>query len=262
MTIQDKFAALRRSGEKALVCFFTAGDQPLEDLPEIVSLLAEAGADIIEIGIPFSDPFGEGPTIQDSSQRALENGASLSKILDAISQCKVDIPLVTMGYYNPVLRFGLAEYAKRSKEAGCTGTIVSDLVPDEAHDWDSACESAGLETIYLVAPTSTQERIHQVTSQSTGFVYVVSRTGVTGAESAVPMEISGLVRKVKDLTEKPVCVGFGISTPAHVKLVCQEADGAVVGSAVVSMFHKHWSNPSERPLISEFVRSLKSATAP
>ena len=260
MTISDKFDSLRQKGEKALVCFFTAGDQSLEDLPEIVALLESSGADIVEIGIPFSDPFGEGPTIQDSSQRALENGASLSKILAAIANCQVKIPIVTMGYYNPVLRFGLDSFAQRSKEVGCTGTIVSDLVPDEAADWDAACKEVGLETIYLVAPTSTEVRIHQVVTQSTGFVYVVSRTGVTGAESAVPLEICGLVRNVKSLTGKPVCVGFGISTPAHVRLVCEEADGAVVGSALVSMLHKYWGNPSEHHLIVEFVRALKEAT--
>jgi tryptophan synthase alpha chain len=260
MTIREKFEELRSRGEKVLVCFFTAGDQPLEDLPAIVDLLEQSGADIIEIGLPFSDPFGEGPTIQDSSQRALENGASLSKILDAVEKCGSNIPLVTMGYYNPILRFGLEPFVQRSKTVGSTGTIVSDLVPDEAALWDEACEKHGLETIYLVAPTSTDERISQVTSQSTGFVYVVSRTGVTGAESAVPLEISSLVRMVKDLTSKPVCVGFGISTPDHVKLVCEQADGAVVGSAIVSLLHKHWSDPDKRHLIGEYVRSLKDAT--
>ena len=261
MTIQDKFADLQSRGEKALVCFFTAGDQPLDDLPDIVAMLESSGADIVEIGLPFSDPFGEGPTIQNSSQRALENGASLTKILAAMSNCKVSIPLVTMGYYNPILRYGLDAFAKRSREVGATGTIVSDLVPDEATDWDKACQKNGLETIYLVAPTSTEQRIQQVTAQSTGFVYIVSRTGVTGTESVVPTEISGLVRKVKSLTDKPACVGFGISTPAHVRLVCQEADGAVVGSAIVSMLHKHWANPNERKLISDYIRSLKAATA-
>ena len=260
MTIQSKFEALQARGEKALVCFFTAGDQPLEELPEIVELLANAGADIIEVGIPFSDPFGEGPTIQDSSQRSLENGTSLSKILEAMSKCKTTVPLVTMGYYNPILRYGLDSFAKESKRIGATGTIVSDLVPDEASDWDEACSANGLETIYLVAPTSTEKRMKQVSAQSTGFVYVVSRTGVTGAESSVPIEISALVRRVKDLSAKPVCVGFGISTPDHVKMVCQTADGAVVGSAIVSLLHKHWKTPDERPIISDFVRSLKNAT--
>jgi len=261
MTIQEKFRDLQAKGEKALVCFFTAGDQPLDDLPAIVSLLEANGADVIEIGIPFSDPFGEGPTIQASSQRALDHGVTLARILDAISKCHATIPIVTMGYYNPILRFGLEDFAQRSRAVGSTGTIVSDLVPDEAAAWDAACANNGLDTIYLVAPTSTDERIRQVTSQSTGFVYVVSRTGVTGAESEVPQEISFLVKKVKSLTDKPACVGFGISTPAHVRLVCQEADGAVVGSAIVSMLHKHWAQPEERQQIGDFVRSLKDATA-
>ncbi|MBS1702008.1 MAG: tryptophan synthase subunit alpha [Armatimonadetes bacterium] len=261
MTIHDKFSELRQRGEKALVCFFTAGDQPLEDLPAIVALLESSGADVIEIGIPFSDPFGEGPTIQASSQRALDQGVTLTGILEAIAKCNASIPLVTMGYYNPILRFGLDDFAKKSKEVGSTGTIVSDLVPDEAGEWDKACAANGIETIYLVAPTSTDERINQVAGQSTGFVYVVSRTGVTGAESAVPPEISQLVRKVKALTDKPACVGFGISTPDHVRLVCREADGAVVGSAVVAKLHQHWGHPDERSKIAEYIRSLKDATA-
>ena len=260
MTLHQKFEELKSTGEKALVLFFTAGDQPLEDLPELVTFLTENGADIIEIGIPFSDPFGEGPTIQASSQRALDHGVSLSGILAAISKCSVDIPLVTMGYYNPVLRYGLVEFAAKAKESGSAGTIVTDLVPDEAANWEKACESQGLDTIYLVAPTSTEERLQQVTSQSTGFVYVVSRTGVTGAESEVPPEISSLVQRVKDLTSKPAIVGFGISTPAHVRLVCQLADGAAVGSALVTLLHKHWSRPEERHLIAEYIQSLKAAT--
>lgn len=260
MTISEKFAELKSRGEKALVCFFTAGDQPLDELPSIVALLEENGADIIEIGIPFSDPFGEGPTIQASSQRALDHGASLSAIMGAISQCKASIPLVTMGYYNPILRFGLEEFAIKSHEVGSAGTIISDLVPDEAKAWDDASKAAGIETIYLVAPTSTDQRIHEVANQTTGFVYVVSRTGVTGAESSVPPEVSGLVKKVKSLTDKPACVGFGISTPDHVRMVCQEADGAVVGSALVSLLHKKWGTEEGKLEIAAFVRELKKAT--
>lgn len=260
MTLTEKFSDLASRGEKALVCFFTAGDQPLEDLPRIVSLLEEAGADAIEIGIPFSDPFGEGPTIQHSSQRALENGASVSKILDAISRCNASIPLVTMGYYNPVLRTGLDEYATRSRAVGCTGTIISDLIPDEADDWDAASAAAGLETIYLCAPTSTSTRIEEVARRSTGFVYAVSRTGVTGAESAVPPEVKDLVARVRALTPKPVCVGFGISKPEHVRMVCSVADGAVVGSALVKCLHECWGTADAESKVSALVRELKAAT--
>lgn len=261
MTLTQKFAELAGRGEKALVCFFTAGDQPLDDLPRIVALLEEAGADAVEIGIPFSDPFGEGPTIQASSQRALDNGATVSKILDAISKCNASIPLVTMGYYNPVLRTGLADYAELSKKAGCTGTIISDLIPDEADDWDRASADAGIETIYLCAPTSTSERIAQVASRSTGFIYAVSRTGVTGAESEVPPEVTDLVSRVRALTNKPVCVGFGISKPEHVRLVCSVADGAVVGSALVKALHENWGTPDGEAKVAQLVRELKAATA-
>jgi tryptophan synthase alpha chain len=257
-TLDSKFAELKQKGEKALICFFTAGDQPLSDLPKIVSLLEQAGADIIEIGIPFSDPFGEGPTIQASSQRALDNGATPESILDAISRCETSIPLLTMGYYNPVLRKGLDRFAASSKSAGVTGTIISDLVADEGDDWDVASAKQGLETIYLVAPTSSESRIQEVAARSTGFVYVVSRTGVTGAENAVPLEVSGLVNRCKQLTDKPVCVGFGISTPEHVKMVCESADGAVVGSAIVKVLHDKWE--SDRNSISRFVSALKAET--
>ncbi len=260
MTLTEKFSQLSAKSEKALVCFFTAGDQPLSDLPRIVALLEQSGADAIEIGIPFSDPFGEGPTIQDSSQRALENGASVSKILEAIAQCRASIPLVTMGYYNPVLRCGLSGYAARSKAAGCTGTIISDLIPDEADAWDAASLEAGLETIYLCAPTSTSARIEQVARRSTGFIYAVSRTGVTGAESAVPPEVKDLVARVRALTSKPVCVGFGISKPEHVQMVCSVADGAVVGSALVKCLHENWRSSDGEQKVSKLVSELKAAT--
>lgn len=260
MTLAEKFAQLKNSGEKALICFFTAGDQPLEDLPKIVSLLAESGADVVEVGIPFSDPFGEGPTIQASSQRALDNGTTPLGILASIAKCESDIPVVTMGYYNPILRMGLDEFAKASKDSKSTGTIVSDLVPDEAGAWNEASAKAGIETIYLVAPTSTDERIQQVAAITTGFVYVVSRTGVTGAESSVPADVAGLVQKVKSLTDKPACVGFGVSTPEHVQLVCQVADGAVVGSSIVKILHEKWGSESGREEIQAYVKSLKEAT--
>ncbi|HWD38473.1 MAG TPA: tryptophan synthase subunit alpha [Fimbriimonas sp.] len=258
-TLAEKFSDLKSRNEKALVLFFTAGDQPLEELPAIVATLVEGGADVIEVGIPFSDPFGEGPTIQASSQRALDHGATPSGILQAITRAKATVPIVTMGYYNPVLRYGLGKFAQESRKSGVAGTIINDLVPDESDAWCTASESAGIETIFLVAPTSSEERIHQVAERTTGFVYVVSRTGVTGAENQVPEDVSNLVRKVKGLTEKPVCVGFGVSKPEHVRMVCQVADGAVVGSALVNLLHEEW--PDGRQRIVEFVRSLKTATS-
>ena len=257
-----KFAELRSRGEKALVLFVTAGDPPLEELPAVLSALAEGGADIIEIGIPFSDPFGEGTTIQASSQRALDAGTTSRAIFEALGKVSLDVPVVTMGYYNPVLRLGLEEFAWQSAGAGASGTIISDLVPDEADAWCAASEAAGIDTVFLVAPTSTEARIREVAERSTGFVYVVSRTGVTGAENAVPPDVHDLVRRVKASTDRPICVGFGISTPEHVRLICEVADGAVIGSALVKKLHERWDDGRGRDLIVEFVRSLKKATLP
>ena len=240
--------------------FFTAGDQPLDDLPGILDTLTEGGADVIEVGIPFSDPFGEGPTIQSSSQRSLDAGATPTKILQAIASASPQAPVVTMGYYNPILRFGLREFTHASRMAGVCGTIVSDLIPDESDAWCDASAAEGIDTIFLVAPTSTEERISEVSRRSTGFVYAVSRTGVTGAENQVPQDVSTLVELVQGLTDRPVCVGFGISKPEHVRMVCEVADGAVVGSFLVDLLHREWDSGRGRDKIIRAVRELKKAT--
>ena len=251
--------SLRARGEKALVVFITAGDQPLADLPRLVAALEAGGADAIEIGIPFSDPFGEGPTIQASSQRALDHGATPGAILDAIAGVRANVPLLTMGYVNPVMRMGWQAFARRSAEAGVSGTIVSDLVPDEADAWCAASAAAGLDTVFLAAPTSTEARLSEVARRSTGFVYAVSRTGVTGAENEVPPEVGDLVARIQARTDRPVCVGFGISTPDHVRLVCHVADGAVVGSALVKLLHEHWGSDGDETRVTGFLRELKAA---
>lgn len=261
-TLANRFELLRQRNEKALVLFLTAGDQPLAELGEVIGALVEGGADVVEVGIPFSDPFGEGPIIQASSQRALDNGATPKKILAAIAGIESEVPIVTMGYYNPILRFGLNEFAQASSAAGVSGTIVSDLVPDEAEAWCDASKQAGLDTIFLVAPTSTEARIDEVCLRTTGFVYAVSRTGVTGSENQVPTDVGELVRRIKGSTQKPVCVGFGISTPAHVRMVCNVADGAVVGSYLVNLLHQEWKGGLGRQTIVDEVRALKSATLP
>ncbi len=246
--------------EKALVLFITAGDQPLDQLPDVLRALEDGGADAIEIGIPFSDPFGEGPTIQASSQRSLEHGTTVKAVLDAMGQAKIGIPLLTMGYTNPVMRFGLREFASASRQAGSCATILSDLTPDESDAWCEASAEVDLRTVFLVAPTSPAFRIEEVARRSTGFVYIVSRTGVTGAENAVPVDISGLVTRVKALTDKPAYVGFGISSPEHVRLVCEFADGAVVGSALVKKLHEEWRDGNGASSITSFVRALKAGT--
>ncbi len=259
-TLTQRFEDLSSRGEKALILFFTAGDQPLEQLPQIVDALIEGGADAVEVGIPFSDPFGEGPIIQASSQRSLDRGTTPLAILQQLEKLEVSVPIVTMGYYNPILRMGLEVFAQESVRANCTGTIISDLVPEEADEWCIASTNAGLETVFLVAPTSTQSRIEEVARRTTGFVYVVSRTGVTGTENKVPADVKKLVARVQRLTAKPACVGFGISSPEHVRMVCEASSGAVIGSALVRMLHDQWDDGRGRQRVIDYVRELKAAT--
>lgn len=255
-----RFAALRAQGEKALVVFVTAGDPSLDELPAILETLAEAGADVIEVGVPFSDPIADGPTIQASSQRALERGATPSKVLEALRGVDLDVPRVLMGYYNTVLRRGLETFAVSAAEAGVSGTIISDLTPEEAGPWRIASRAHGLDTIFLVAPTSTDARLDLACSMATGFVYAVSRTGVTGTGVEVSADVGTLVRKVQARTETPVCVGFGISTPEHVRAVCADADGAVVGSWLVDLLAQHWQGGAGREKVRAAVAELKAAT--
>jgi tryptophan synthase alpha chain len=258
--LAERFARLRAKGEKALVLFVTAGDPPLEEPPAILETLAEAGADVIEVGMPFSDPIADGPTIQASSQRALDCGATPSKVLEALGAVQLDVPRVLMGYYNPVLRRGLDAFAAAAAAAGVSGTIISDLTPEEAQPWRDASLTHGLDTIFLVAPTSTEARLEMACSMATGFVYAVSRTGVTGAGNQVPADVGSLVRRVRAHTETPVCVGFGISTPEHVRAVCADADGAVVGSWLVDLLAQHWQGGAGREKVRSAVAELKAAT--
>lgn len=254
------FAALRSRGEKALVCYVTAGDPSLEDLPNILSALEEGGADVIEIGLPFSDPIADGPTIQASTQRALDRGVSPRKVLAAASHAKVSAPLVLMGYTNPVHHWGFEAFAKAARESGISGTILSDLTPEESDDWVAASRAADLDTIFLAAPTSTDDRLRAVCQRSSGFVYAVSRTGVTSALVEVPPEVQGLVGRIKTFTDLPVGVGFGISRPEHVRMVCQVADAAVVGSSLVDLLARVWDEGRGRAQVVDYVASLKAAT--
>ena len=259
-SVSAHLGALRARGEKALVLFVTAGDQPLEQLPALIEALEEGGADLIEIGVPFSDPFGEGVTIQASSQRSLDNGTTVRSVLEALQEASPHVPLVTMGYVNPVMRFGFLEYAVALAAIGVAGSIIQDLVPEEADVWCDEAATNGLETIFLAAPTSTESRIDEVCRRSTGFVYAVSRTGVTGAGQEAPPEVAQLVGKLRDKTELPVCVGFGISKPEHVRMVCAVADGAIVGSSLVELLHRQWDGGKGKSEVIEYVRSLKAAT--
>lgn len=260
MDLSSKFAELASRNEKALVLFVTAGDPPLSELPAVLQLLQDAGADVIELGIPFSDPIADGPVIQASSQRALDRGTTPLAVLQALSHAKITVPVVLMTYYNPVLRVGLDRFASQAREAGASGVIVTDLTAEEADPWIAAASHAGLDRIFLAAPTSTDERLNEVCRRSTGFVYCVSRTGVTGAAESVPAEVSGLVSRLKARTSIPVCVGFGITKPEHVRNICSVADGAVVGTWLVQLLHEKWQGGEGAEEIAQQVREMKQAT--
>ena len=257
------FEKLRERGEKALICFVTAGDPSAELTVEVVKTLARAGVDAVEIGLPFSDPLADGPSIQASSQRSLDKGMTTRKALELVSQIRAsvpDLPLILMTYYNPIRRFGLSEYAAAAAAAGADAHIVTDLTPEEAAEWKSASEANGLDTVFLVAPTSTDVRMQIVANISTGFVYCVSRTGVTGAKQDVPAELTGVVERIKSRTQVPVCVGFGISTPEHVKKISAFSDGVVVGSSLVDLLHREHDNPALQQIVFDYITTLKDAT--
>lgn len=258
--IERTFADLRARGERALVLYVTAGDPSLEDLPAVVDALVEGGADLIEVGLPFSDPIADGPTIQASTQRALDRGVTPTAVLDAVGAIESPVPLVLMGYYNPVLRFGHEAFARAASRAGFDGTIVTDLTVEESGDWVKASCAHGMDNVFLAAPTSTDARLDEVCRRASGFVYAVSRTGVTGAAQEAPVEVQSLVRRLKARTEVPVCVGFGISTPEHVRMVCEVADGAVIGSWLVNALAETWDGGRGRGALVERLRALKDAT--
>jgi len=260
--IDDRFARLRDSGGKALICFVTAGDPNLETTRRIVLALEKAGADIVELGVPFSDPIADGPSIQASSMRALESGTNVPKVLDLVRAIRreSEIPLVLMTYYNLVMHYGIARFAEDASNAGVDGAILSDLTPEDAGEWKSAADAAGINTVFLLAPTSTEDRIRRVAELASGFVYCVSRTGVTGARSEMAQGVCELVGRIRAGTDMPIAVGFGISTPEHVREVCEYADGAVVGSVLVNLIAEKAGSPSLLDELNHLVSALKAAT--
>jgi tryptophan synthase alpha chain len=258
--LSARFETLRGKNEKALVLFVTAGDPSLDQVPEILHALQDSGADVIELGIPFTDPIADGPTIQASSQRALDRGVKPRDVLNMLKDVELEIPLVLMGYLNPMLRMGYDNFATTCLERRASATIVCDVTPEEAGEWLAVSRNHGLDTIFLAAPTSTQTRLEMVARHSTGFVYALSRTGVTGAASQAGDEVERLVGDLRKLTKTPICVGFGISQPDHVRRVCQVADGAVVGSYLVDLLAKDWQGGAGKAKISDTVQALKDAT--
>jgi len=259
--IARRFEELRRVGELGLVAYITAGDPTLETSARIVLALAEAGADVVELGVPFSDPIADGPTIQRASERALRSGTTLEGVLALINKVrpKTDVPLVLFSYFNPVLQMGLEKFSAAAGQAGADGVLITDLTPEEAGDYREALRARGLDTIFLAAPTSTDARLRLIAESSTGFLYLISRTGVTGAREALPEDLPQLVRRTRALTRLPVAVGFGISLPGHVSILGGLADAAVVGSALVAEIERASSVDAAVAAVAERVRALKQA---
>ena len=259
--IESKFADLKRCDRRALIPFITAGDPDLATTELLLAELARAGADLIEVGVPFSDPVADGPVIQRASERALRNGVTLRALLGclAASRRAIEIPIVLFSYFNPLLQFGLERLAREARTAGVDGILVTDLVPEEASDWEKILQANAIDPIFLVAPTTSDARLKRITARARGFVYAISRTGVTGARQEMEGGAQALVRRVRDCTDLPVAVGFGVTTAQHVRDVWRFADAAVVGSAIVQEIERCASDDQVVRQVGEFVRGLLQA---
>jgi len=259
--IAKRFAELRATGELGIVAYITAGDPTLSGTRDYVLALAEAGADIVELGVPFSDPLADGPTIQRASERALKSGTTLAGVLALVRQIRQSsqVPLVLFSYFNPILQMGLEKFAAAAAEAGADGVLVTDLTPEESAEYRQILQAHHLDTIFLAAPTSTDERLMKIAACSSGFLYLISRTGVTGAKDALPDDLPALLRRARRFTQLPIAVGFGISLPGHVSVLGGLADAAVVGSALVSEIEKASSPEAAATALRDRVRALKEA---
>ena len=257
-----RFEELRNEGDGALVAFVVAGHPDVERSSRILLAIADAGADVIELGIPFSDPLADGPVIQAASQAALSKDVTPAQVLEmAASLRRVrDLPIVIMTCYNPIVQLGIETFARNSGAAGVDGVIVTDLPPEEAAEGIGVATRHQVDTIFLLAPTSPPDRVKKIVDLATGFVYCVSRMGVTGARAELPADLKDFVGRIRARTQKPVAVGFGVSRPEHVAEVCGLADGAVVGSAVVSLIDRELSSAGLEQSVAGFVKELKAAT--
>lgn len=256
--ITKLFEVKKKEGRKSLVVFLTAGDPDVETTGELILALEEAGADLIEVGIPFSDPIADGPTIQKASQRALGAGATLKKIISMLGRARqrTQIPLMLFSAYNPLLKYGAANLMEDAKRIGIDGFLVPDLPPDESEEFQSLVNDNDMHFINLIAPTTTPERIEFIASRSSGFIYYISLLGVTGARETLAKDIESRVQQIKSATDIPVVVGFGVSKPEHVRQIARISDGVVVGSAIVNIIEKFGKSPQLIPEVKNFVSSL------
>jgi tryptophan synthase alpha chain len=258
--IKQKFLDLKRQNRKAFIAFITAGDPDLKTTEDLVKAFEKAGVDIIELGIPFSDSLADGPTIQASFHRALKKGVTVKKILETVKRIRLrsSIPIALMGSYNPILRFGEEKFVKACAHVGVDGLIIPDLPPEESRVLCQAAGNFDIATIFFVAPTSKDERIRANTKASSGFVYYVALTGITGTQKAVAQSVVKHIKRIKGFTKKPVCAGFGISTPRQVKDIGRVADGVIVGSAIVKKIEEY---RGQRDLVGKVARYVHSLCA-
>ncbi len=263
--IDQRFAGLAQTAEKALITYIMAGDPSLEITASLIRILARSGADLIELGVPFSDPLADGPSIQLAGQRALAAGANLAAILDMLSDVRkdTDVPLVLMSYFNPVLQFGLQEFAARASVAGVDGVILPDLPLEESGRILQLLGEQAVHLVPLLAPTSTEDKIHRVAQGDNGFVYCVSLTGVTGTRESLPEGVDLFLQRVKRQVKQPIAVGFGISNPQQARQLGPYADGVIVGSAIVNLIEKYGRETTRLEAeISHFVGTLKESLKP
>jgi tryptophan synthase alpha chain len=260
--ISQTFERLQKTHERALIPYVTAGDPDLEMTKTLVRELVRCGGDLIEIGVPFSDPLADGPIIQRASQRALQGGTTLRKILQMVSELRrdVDVPLVLMTYYNPVFRYGEEAFVADALDAGVDGIIVPDLPPEEAQTLIDLTDDTPLDLIFLAAPTSTSARLALISEASRGFIYYVSRLGTTGVRDQLADDLRLMLENLRASTAKPIAVGFGVSTPEHVRLVAELADGVVVASAILKLMEDLEDQADRLEHVGDFVAALKTAT--
>jgi tryptophan synthase alpha chain len=256
----ETFRALRAAGRTGLVTYVTAGDPTLQLTADLLHRIDRAGADVLEVGVPFSDPLADGPVIQRATERALASGATLAGVLDMLQGIRGQIraPIILFSYANPILRLGLMPFVERARAAGVDGVLTLDLPPEEAEDFRAALSGAGIDTIFLLSPTTTAERIRRAAALGGGFLYGISRLGVTGIRESVAESARDLARRVRAETGMPLALGFGLSQPDHIRTIGQWADAAVVGSALVKVVAEHGQSPRLLDEVERYVRWLRS----
>lgn len=263
MRLENTFERLRSLGEKALIPFITAGDPDIETTEKLVLEMEKRGADIIELGLPFSDPLADGPVIQKSSQRALERGMNTSLFLEMVSRLRqrTQVPLVVLTYYNPVFSYGEEKFVKDAARVGIDGVVIPDLPLEESRSLQSLTQKQGVDLIYLLTPTSTEERIRLTMERAQGFIYCVALTGVTGVRENISLKAEEMVNRFRKYTSLPLALGFGISTPQQAGMAAAFCDGVIVGSGIVRMVEKLGDNPGDLVKeVGDFVSSLKEGT--